>query len=181
MPDSFEKRRRDQQKQRKRREKLERRVQRNADKNFSAGKAATMLHKLRRGETEHLTDADTWLCTLDIAAFHGWTPPKDAVHAPPGTGSYVRPAGLRVSTDDAQNLAQSLGAELPEISDQELPLTNQPFGEEHTQSLLARRVDGKSVGDDDIQAARELLSGSPKRDAVRLADFLKGGAFTVDP
>ena len=28
-----------------------------------------MFHTLLRGDTELLTDADTWLCVLDIATF----------------------------------------------------------------------------------------------------------------
>jgi hypothetical protein len=178
-PDSHEKRQRAQRKARKRREKLERRVQRNAEKRFGTARTTDMLYTLRRGESEHLTDADVWLCILDIAAYRGWKPLADPRESPPDSGSYTRPKGLTIASEDAQSLAQSIGAELPEISDDEVPLTDQPFGEDYTDSLLSRRVDGQVVRAEEVQGAREILSGRPKREAERLAVFLEGGAFSV--
>lgn len=129
---------------------------------------------MRRNGAQHRIDTDLWLCVLDVAAQRGWTPADQ----PPGR-SYARPIGMTISAEDARNLAESIQAELPSIQDRQLPLGNHAFGEEHTESLLSRRSKGQDVRDDDVRAARELLSGSPKRDAELLTAFLLGGGFTV--
>lgn len=115
---------------------------------------------------------------LDVAALRGWIPLVTPSDQPAGR-SYARPVGMTISAEDAHNLAQSIRAELPSIHDEELPLGDHAFGEEHTESLLSRRAQGEDVRDDDVRAAREILSGSPKRDAQELTKFLLGGAFTV--
>lgn len=179
MPDSFEKRRRAQQKQRKRKDKLERRAQRQVEKQLGSGGSTFVYHTLRRGDNEHLAGAEVWLCALDLAAFHGWTPAADTRDAPEGFGSYTRPQGLTIVESDALSLAQSIDAELAELSDDEILLTDQAFGEEHTEELLSRRLSGGAVRPDEVEAARAILCGPLKRDAARLAEFLRGGAFTV--
>lgn len=116
---------------------------------------------------------------LDLAAAQGWIPLEQQ---PDRTSafSYARPAGMQISAEDARNLARAIEAKLPTILDQQLPLTDRAFGEEHTEGLLSRRAAGQDVDDDDVCAARELLSGSPKRDAEQLAGFLRRGAFSID-
>ena len=133
---------------------------------------------MRRNGAQHRIDTDLWLCVLDVAALRGWIPLVTPADQPNGR-SYARPVGMTISAEDAHNLAQSIQAELPSIHDKQLPLGNHAFGEEHTESLLSRRSRGEDVSDDDVRAARELLSGSPKRDAQELARFLLGGAFTI--
>lgn len=108
---------------------------------------------------------------LDLAAAGGWTP---------ALRTYARPAGATISGEDAENLARCIEAGLPSVDDKQLPLGDHAFGEDHTEALLSRRVEGHEVDDDDVRAAREILSGAPKQDAERLATFLKGGAFSVD-
>ena len=116
---------------------------------------------------------------LDLAAAQGWIPLEKQPGKKPAV-SYARPAGMQITAEDAQNLAQAIEAKLPTILDEQLPLTDRAFGEEHTETLLSRRAAGQTVDDDDVCAARELLSGSPKQDARQLATFLRGGAFSID-
>ena len=180
MADTFDKRQRAQRKARKRRDKLERRIQRNADKRFTSHRPSVTFHTFRRGETEHLTDSDVWLSVLSLAAFHGWTPLADTRQLPSDAGSYARPRGLTIASEDAQSIAEAIENELSELSDDELEVSDNPFGEAHTDSLLARRIDGDDIYDDEVQAAREILSGPAKGDAERLAVFLSDGSFSVD-
>ena len=62
-----------------------------------------------------------------------------------------------------------------------LPLGDHAFGIEHTEKLLDLRARHEDVGEQDVQAAREILSGEPKSDAGRLSEFMKMGAFSFDP
>jgi hypothetical protein len=133
---------------------------------------------LRRNGAQHRIDTDLWLCVLDVAALRGWIPLVTPADQPNGR-SYARPVGMTISAEDARNLAQSIQAELPSIHDKQQPLGNHAFGEEHTESLLTRRAKGEDVSEDDVRAARELLSGSPKREAEQLTAFLLGGGFSI--
>lgn len=87
--------------------------------------------------------------------------------------------GVTICAEDARSLAASIEAELPGIREEQLPLGDHAFGEEHTEALLMRRAQGKTVLADDVRAARELLSGPPKRDVEKLTGFLQGGEFSV--
>lgn len=111
---------------------------------------------------------------------HGWVPLGTRHSEAPSVTTYTHPAGATFAAEDALTIASSLEAELPAIDDEEQPLGDHPFGEEHTETLLTRRGVGQAIADDDVRAARELLSGAPKRDALELAAFLKGGAFSID-
>lgn len=117
----------------------------------------------------HRVDCDLWLCVLDLVAVRGWGP------AP----AYARPDGLELSGEDARELARSIEELLPSIPEKQLPLSNQPFGAEHTESLLTRRAAGDQLALEDATAATELLSGSPRGDAQRLARFLRSGAVSI--
>jgi len=141
---------------------------------------AIIHHTLRRRDVEHRIDTDVWLCVLDLAAARGWVPLETQRDEQHDSVSYPRPAGMTISAEDAQNLAQSIEAELPTIHDEQLPLGDHAFGEDHTQALLSRRAEGIAVLDDDVRAAREILSGAPKQDAQGLAQWLRGGAFSID-
>lgn len=181
MGDSYEKRKRNQKKQKKREDKLTKRVQRNAEKASHGSNSTTpVLYRFRRGEEEYLIDSDIWLCTLDLATYHGWTPLVDTRELDRDMGSYTRPRGITLSKKDAESLANALEELLPRIEDDEQPLSDVPFGEHYTEYLLAQRSAGEEVSGQDVLAARELLSGTPKREAQRLAEFLKDGAFSVD-
>jgi hypothetical protein len=175
-PESFEKRQRERKKQRKREEKRERRRQRSAEKRGGRGLGGGPVQiVLRRGGAEHRVEGDVWLSTLDLAAAQGWTPGGD-----PERGTWARPAGRAVEADEARALARSLRAQLPTLSDEPLPFTHHDFGEEHTEALLARRLAGEPVREEEIRSAREILGGDPKRDVAELAEFLEGGAFAFD-
>ena len=181
MADTFDKRQRAQRKARKRQEKLERRVQRNADKRyFTAHRSAGVSYTFRRGEADQTVDADVWLSLLSLAAFHGWTPLADTRELPPDAGSYARPAGLTIASDDAQQVAELTESEIVDLAEEEVELSDNPFGEVHTDALLARRIDGDEVDEDEVQAAREVLSGPTKLAAEELVEFLRGGSFSVD-
>ena len=139
----------------------------------------TIQHDLRRGATRHPVDMDLWLCALDLAALRGWNPLGTRVPRASVT-TFTRPAGSSIAAEDALAIASGLEAELPAIDDSEQPLGDHPFGEEHTEALLRRRGDGGPVSEEDVRAAREILSGAPKREAKALVAFLRGGAFSVE-
>ena len=145
-----------------------------------AGGANPIYHILRRGAAQHRVDTDLWLGVLDLAAVGGWTPPETRPPEPPASSAFARPAGLKITTDEAQGLAQSIEALLPTISDAELPFSNHPFDEEHTEDLLSRRAAGEKLTMEDASAAQELLSGSPKKEVERLATFLKAGSVSFE-
>ena len=138
-------------------------------------RGTAIYHTLRRGNSEHRVDNDLWLCVLDVATVRGWTPGEQ-----PQAMAYARPVGMTVSALDARKLAESIEADLPTVSDEQVDLGDHAFGEEHTEDLLSRRAQGRPVGDEEVRAARELLSGAPKRDAEKLTVFMKGGAFSID-
>jgi hypothetical protein len=130
----------------------------------------TTIHHILTKDSVHLrVDCDLWLCVLDLAAVRGWGPPP----------VYARPNGLELSREDASRLARSIETLLPSIPEEQIPLSDQPFGAEHTEALLSRRAAGETLALEDATAATELLSGSPKREAERLARFLKTGAVSI--
>lgn len=183
MPESHEKRQRNRRKQQRRKEKLERKLQRKTDKRIAdAGGPAPQFHTfICDGETFRLA-TDLWWCVLDLAAVSGWTPaaPGDEEQAEEVGRAYVRPEGLTLTPAVATSLARSLENLLPTIPDQELPFSNSPFGEFHTEDLLTRRVAGEQLAPEDAYTAQELLSGEPKRDVARLATFLRAGEVTIE-
>lgn len=181
-PQSFQKLQRERDKKRQRAEKQERRFARNLEKRRSnEARENAVYHLFKRGDEELLVDTVIWLCALDLAALQGWIPSAELEPEDPAAPTYVAPAGMTISTSDALNLAQSIEAELPRISEQHVPHTNHPFGEQHTQDLLFRRLEKQSVLERDVLAVREILSGRPRRSAVELGQFLAGGMFQVLP
>ena len=182
MPESHEKRQRGRRKQQKRKEKLERKQQRKIGKRDALTGGSPLYHTLRRGEEQYRVATDLWLSVLDLAAVGGWTPPADPQPDPeqPVSSAFARPHGLTIATADALVLARSIEALLPAISEEELPFTNSPFGEEHTEDLLARRAAGEKLALEDASTAQELLSGPPKKEVERLATFLKAGSVAIE-
>ena len=128
-------------------------------------------------------DADLWLCALDLATLHGWKP-RGIVGDAGGRADdtrleYFRPAGQRVTDEDARELAQGLETALPRVPDSVLELQDRSFGADHTMKLLRRAVQGRLPRAGDAQAAVEIMSGPPKNEARKLLEFLRGGAFTI--
>jgi len=95
--------------------------------------------------------------------------------------AYAGAFGQTVSTTDADALSTSLRAALASVPDEEVPLGGGDFGEDHTRSLLEQAALGTSIAEAGTLAAVEILSGSPKKEAWELADFMAGGAFTIHP
>lgn len=179
-PQTFQKRQRERDKQRKRSEKQERRISRNKEKRrFNEARENAVFHVFVRGEEELHVDTVVWLCVLDLAALQGWVPTAELEPEDPDMPTYVNPVGMTISDSDARNIAQVIEAELPRISEQHLPYQDHPFGEDHTQDLLFMRLDGQVVQERDVQGAREILSGRPRRSMASLGEFLSGGAFRV--
>ena len=174
MPESSEKRRRERMKQQKRKDKSERRVRRRIEKRLSP-----MFHTLRRGGEEHCVETDLWLSVLDLVAVGGWIPPASEPPAKPASSAYAHPHGLEIARADAKNLGQSITALLAMISDEELPSSNAPFGEKHTEALLSRRAAGERLALQDASTAQEFLSGTSKREVERLATFLMAGPVSI--
>ena len=175
MPDSFEKRKRERKKQQKRKEKRERRAQRKAVQRMSP-----MFHTMLRGSEQQRVETDLWLSVLDLVAVSGWTPPHSEPPAEPSPAAYARPHGLEINEEDAKGLARAIEAVLPAISDEELAPTNGSFGEDHTESLLARRTEGERLALEDASSAQEFLSGPAKQEVERLASFLKAGPVSIE-
>ncbi len=173
-PESFEKRQRSRRKEQKRREKLERKLRRKALKN-----RGPLFHTMHRGDEQYRFETDLWLSVLDLVCGSGWTPPETLPSEEPAS-TFVRPAGLTLTEEVAQGLAQAIENLLPEISDEELPLSDFPYGEKHTANLLARRATGAPPEHEDAAAAYELLSGAPKQEVERLAAFLKEGSASIE-
>jgi len=177
MPDTHEKRQRNRRKQQKRKDKLERKRQRKQAK-LDANRP--LYHTLIRDKEQHRVATDLWLCVLDLAAVGEWTPPESGDPELPSSAAYARPHGLEISEEEARKLAKILDSLLPAISEEELPLSNSPFGEAHTEELLARRAAGEKLALEDSATAQELLSGPPKKEVELLAEFLKGGAVSIE-
>jgi RNA recognition motif-containing protein len=176
MPDTHEKRQRNRRKQQKRKEKLERKLLRKQQK-LDANRP--LYHSLLRGNDQFRVATDLWLSVLDLAAVGEWTPPVSESEDRPSSASYARPHGLEMTDEDAQGLAKVIETLVPAISDEELPFSNSPFGEAHTEDLLARRAEGEKLPLEDAATAQELLSGPPKKEVELLAEFLKGGALSI--
>jgi len=175
-PDSHEKRQRERRKQQKRREKAQRKLQR---KQHRTGDNP-IHHTLHRGAAQHRVDTDLWLCVLDLVAVGGWSPPAPGIPERTVGDAFARPAGLQIEAPEAQELAGFIEALLPTISEEELPLSNHPFGEEHTEDLLSRRAAGERLALEDASAAQELLSGAPKKEVQLLMEFLKAGSVSIE-
>ncbi len=173
-PESYEKRQRSRRKEQKRKEKLERKLRRKAEKN-----RGPLHHTLYRGDEQYRFETDLWLSVLDLVSGSGWTPPEMMPSGEPAGSAFVRPAGLTLTTEVAQGLAEAIEKLLPEVSDEELPLSDYPYGEKHTENHLARRATGAPPELEDAAAAYELLSGPPKREVERLAAFLKEGSASI--
>jgi hypothetical protein len=176
MPDTHEKRQRNRRKQQKRKEKLERKLLRKQQK-LDANRP--LYHSLLRGNDQFRVATDLWLAVLDLAAVSEWTPPESESADQPASAAYARPHGLEIPEEDAVELARVIEALLPAISEEELPFTNSPFGEAHTEDLLARRAEGEKLPLEDAATAQELLSGPPKKEVELLVEFLKGGALSI--
>jgi hypothetical protein len=175
MPESFEKRQRDRRKQQKRKEKRERKLQRKADKT-----RGPLYHTLFRDRDQHQFETDLWLSVIDLVAVGGWTPPEAIPSGEPPSSAFVKPDGLALTEEVAQGLGKSIASLLDTISEEELPLSDYPFGDKHTESLLIRRAGGEKLDLEDSAAAYELLSGPPKKEVGRLAEFLQAGAATIE-
>jgi hypothetical protein len=88
------------------------------------------------------------------------------------------PRGQQVTTKDAIAMAQCVREALKGVPDDQAPLSDHPFGDENTLSLLAAASTGPPEPTR-VAAARELLSGPPKAEATALVEFLLGGSFTI--
>ena len=86
-----------------------------------------------------------------------------------------------MSHDDAIELATGLGLGLRLVPETVLPLGGGPFGDENTAELLRRAASGDTPSRADAQAALEILSGPPRKQALSLVDFLRGGEFEIEP
>jgi hypothetical protein len=161
-------------KQQKRKDKAERRARRSIQKRLSP-----MFHTLRRGNEEHCVETDLWLSVLDLVAVGGWVPPSSVQPAKPASSAYAHPHGLEIARVDASNLGQSIQALLTTISEKDLPSSNAPFGEDHTEALLSKRAAGERLALEDAATAHEFLSGTSKREVERLATFLMAGPVTI--
>lgn len=84
-----------------------------------------------------------------------------------------------MSATDAAGLASSLERALPGVSDDQLPLRGNSFGEENTLDLIARAAGGTALELKDAAGALEVLSGPPKAEATELVAYLHGGAFAI--
>ncbi len=177
-PESYEKRQRDRKKQRKRKEKLERKLQRKSEKRY--GGMGPEYHTLVRGNDQLRLATDMWLSVLDLAAVGGWVPPEAGPNEEPSASAFARPAGLKISEEVAKDLAKTIEQLIPSISESELPYSNSPFGEHHTEDLLSRRAEGERLALEDAATAQEILSGPTKSDVAHLAAFLKAGGLDVE-
>ncbi len=178
-PESQEKRQRNRRKQLKRKEKLERRLQRKDDKRRADN---PLYHTLHRGDELYQVETDLWLAVLDLAMVSGWAPPESDPESEdqPKAVAYATPAGLELSGDETKALATSILKLLPMISEEELPLSQLPFGYENTKKLLARRAAGEQLPNEEATAAHEMLSGPPKKEVERLAMFLQDGPVSIE-
>ncbi len=179
MPESHEKRQRNRRKQLKRKEKLERRLQRKAEKRRGDGNP--LYHTLTSGGEIYTVETDVWLAVLDLALVSGWMPPEGSVPEEPAEGgTFERPAGLELTAEDAEALSKVVLGLVPLISEEELRISSNAFGENHTRDLLERRAGGESLPNEEAIASHELLSGPPKREVERLGEFLATGAISIE-
>lgn len=155
------------------------------------GDAIHYLFQRPDGARIHV-DADLWLCLLDLALIEGWRPqgtrhPDGALrrassHPIPWEPlAYFVPCGQSIEGKDARELARCCSIALESVSDAEVPLQDEVFGEEHTLELLRLGAAREEVPRESARAAFELLSGSPKADAAVLLRFLQVGVVTIRP
>ena len=128
-------------------------------------------------------ERDVWLCTLDLALRAGWKPRgvdlsgRSASEESPL--AYFPPRGQRVTEEDAREIGEALEGALAFVNDRLVPQQGRAFGERNTSELLRASHNGQPIHKEKTDAALELLSGPPKKEATRLAAFLQGGGFTI--
>lgn len=140
-----------------------------------------MNHQLRRpGGRSFDVDADVWLCALDLALAQGWRPSGFELDSSDRRAfDYVSPRGQEVVEFDARELGRCLEAGLGAVPDRQVPMGGHAFGEDNTADLLQLAASGMSLPDESDRAAREILSGEPRHEALALAQFLSQGGFTL--
>ena len=152
-----------------------------------------MRHRFRRTDgASTLVDTDLWLAVLDVALLQGWRPrgTKDpdvrlCRSAEPSLRweplAYFLPHGQTIDGADARNLATSCSAGLSSVSDEEVPLRGNAFGHENTLALLRLAASRGDIPKGNTEAAFEVLSGPPKKQALALTRFLRCGHVTIRP
>jgi len=93
--------------------------------------------------------------------------------------AYFPPRGQRVTPEDARDIGEALQRALAFVNDRLVPQQGRAFGERNTSELLRASANGQPIHKEKTDAALELLSGPPKKEAARLAKFLQGGGFTI--
>ena len=152
-----------------------------------------MDHLLRNATGHTLrVDCDLWLAILDLALAFGWRPegtndpdpgvpvtdPDQARWEP---SAYFLAAGQRIGEDDARELAAAARRGLERVSADQVPLTDLPFGEEHTLGSILRAIAAQEVSSDTALAAMEILSGPPAKEVAAVLSFLEVGHTRVYP
>jgi hypothetical protein len=152
-----------------------------------------MRHRLRRTDgASLLVDTDLWLCLLDTALLEGWRPRgtrfpdpelcRESTHEIRWEAlAYFLPCGQSIEGEDARELARCCDQALTRVSDTEIPLQARVFGAQNTLSLLRRAAAREDIPRDHVEAAFELLSGPPKRQALELIRFLRLGHVVIRP
>jgi len=139
-----------------------------------------------------LVDSDLWLSLLDVAILAGWRPlgTKDpdaalcraSTHVLPWEALlYFLPLGQTIDGKDGSEFARCAALGLASVSSTEVPLRDHAFGEENTLTLLRLAAARADIPRDNTEAARELLSGSPKLEAQALIGFFRGGHVIIRP
>ena len=139
-----------------------------------------------------LVDADLWLSMLDVALLQGWRPrgTKDPDPALCRSSqhtirweplAYFLPHGQSIDAADAREIARLSAEALAEVSDTEVPLQGKAFGDENTLSLMKLAVSREDIPRANAEAAFEILSGPPKKQALALTRFLRYGHVTIRP
>lgn len=141
-------------------------------------------HLFRRSDGATLrVERDVWLCALDLALRAGWKPRgvdlSGRSAAEEGPLAYFPPRGQRVTEEDAREIGEALQGSLAFVNDRLVPQLGRAFGERNTSELLRASANGQAINKEKTDAALELLSGPPKKEAARLAKFLRGGGFTI--
>ncbi len=151
-------------------------------------------HLLRRidGAT-FAVDTDLWLSALDLALQHGWRPmgtvdPDTSLETAAARemrwapATYFLPRGQTIQSRDGAALSRCLLEALETVPETELPLRDGPFGELNTLGCIELAMAGEeNAGRTCGETARELVSGSPRTEALELAEFLSAGAVRVLP
>ena len=95
--------------------------------------------------------------------------------------AYFLPRGQRIGHRDAREIARCASASLTDVPDRELALHGRPFGRHNTLRSIQKAAGGSPVDPEKVEAAVELLSGSPKAEAEALIEFLRKGVVTIHP